>query len=226
MQTLEEVKTWRRGMKVVDANGEKVGTLDDVFLDRHTGEPEWATVKTGLFGLKVSFVPIDEAEVTDEEMRIPFTKEQIKEAPRADPNRELSPEDERRLWGTTAARATTSGTPRTAPPTSTCPRSARCSSSPPGTTTGNRRRCRRSSACGCGAWSWSLRPPRRPGPSHSAQLSWRSTSSSHSRWAKRLVSSKLEATDRRRTSLGAAGGWQADGRTRTDRSGDPEPTPA
>jgi sporulation protein YlmC with PRC-barrel domain len=98
MQTLEEVKTWRRGMKVVDANGEKVGTLDDVVLDRHTGEPEWATVKTGLFGLKVSFVPIDEAEVTDEEVRMPFTKEQIKEAPRADPNRELSPEYERRLW--------------------------------------------------------------------------------------------------------------------------------
>jgi sporulation protein YlmC with PRC-barrel domain len=98
MRTLEEVQTWR-GMTVVDADGDKVGTIDGVFLDRQSGEPEWATVKTGLFGLKVSFVPISDVEVTGEkELRVPFQKEQIKEAPRADPNRELSPEDERRLW--------------------------------------------------------------------------------------------------------------------------------
>jgi PAS domain S-box-containing protein len=98
MKTLEEVQTWR-GMTVVDADGDRVGTIDDVFLDRQSGEPEWATVKTGLFGIKVSFVPIRDAEVTGEkELRVPYQKEQIKEAPSADPNRELSPEAERRLW--------------------------------------------------------------------------------------------------------------------------------
>jgi sporulation protein YlmC with PRC-barrel domain len=98
MKTLEEVQTWR-GMTVVDADGDRVGTIDDVFLDRESGEPEWATVKTGLFGIKVSFVPIRDAEVTGEkELRVPYQKEQIKEAPSADPNRELSPEAERRLW--------------------------------------------------------------------------------------------------------------------------------
>ena len=74
MQTIQDVQTWR-GMKVVDADGDKVGTIQDVFLDRQTGEPEWATVKTGLFGLKSSFVPIRDAEVIGEnEVRVPYQK--------------------------------------------------------------------------------------------------------------------------------------------------------
>jgi sporulation protein YlmC with PRC-barrel domain len=97
MQTSQDVQTWR-GMKVVDADGDKVGTIQDVFLDRQTGEPEWATVKTGLFGLKSSFVPIRDAEVIgDNEVRVPYQKEQIKDAPRVDDD-ELTPEEERRLW--------------------------------------------------------------------------------------------------------------------------------
>jgi sporulation protein YlmC with PRC-barrel domain len=98
MQTLQDVQTWR-GMKMVDADGEKIGTIEDVFLDRQTGEPAWAAVKTGLFGLKHTLVPIRDAEVTgDEEVRVPLQKDQVKDAPRIDPDGELSPEDERRLW--------------------------------------------------------------------------------------------------------------------------------
>jgi sporulation protein YlmC with PRC-barrel domain len=98
MNKLEEVQNWR-GMKVVDADGEKIGTIEDVFLDRHTGEPEWATVKTGLFGLKSSFVPIREAQVTgDNEVQVPFQKEQVKDAPKIDADGELSPDQERQLW--------------------------------------------------------------------------------------------------------------------------------
>jgi sporulation protein YlmC with PRC-barrel domain len=98
MKTLEDVKTWR-GLKLVDADGDKIGTIDDIYLDRQTGEPEWVTVKTGLFGLKTSFVPIRDAEKTGEnEVRVPFQKEQVKDAPRIDPNGQLSPEEERRLY--------------------------------------------------------------------------------------------------------------------------------
>ena len=87
MQTIQDVQTWR-GMKVVDADGNKVGTIQDVFLDRQTGEPGWATVKTGLFGLKSSFVPIRDAEVIGEnEVRVPYQKAQIKDAPRVDDGR-------------------------------------------------------------------------------------------------------------------------------------------
>jgi hypothetical protein len=98
MRTLEDVQTWR-GMTMVDADGDKIGSIDDIYLDRQSGEPEWATVRTGLFGMKSSFVPIREAEVTpDNQVRVPFQKEQVKDAPNIDPDGELSEEEERRLY--------------------------------------------------------------------------------------------------------------------------------
>ena len=98
MKTLQDVQTWR-GMKVVDADGEKIGTVENVFLDRHTGEPAWATVKTGLFGLKSSFVPIRDAEpIGENELRVPVQKEQVKNAPKVEAHDDLAPDEERRLY--------------------------------------------------------------------------------------------------------------------------------
>jgi sporulation protein YlmC with PRC-barrel domain len=98
MSTLQDVQTWR-GMKVVDADGDKIGTIENVFLDRHTGKPAWATVKTGLFGLKVTCVPIRDAEMAgDNEIRLPIQKEQVKEAPKIEPEGELTPDQERMLY--------------------------------------------------------------------------------------------------------------------------------
>ncbi len=65
MKTVEDVQTWR-GMKMVDADGDKIGTIEDIFLDRQTGEPAWAAVKTGLFGRKETLVPIHDAELTED----------------------------------------------------------------------------------------------------------------------------------------------------------------
>ena len=42
----------------VDPDGDKIGTIFDVYLDNDTDQPEWLAVNTGLFGSKVSFVPI------------------------------------------------------------------------------------------------------------------------------------------------------------------------
>src|SRR4051794_5508779 len=96
--TLQDVQTWR-GMKMVGEDGDTIGTIEDVFLDRQTGEPAWLGVKTGLFGLKHTLVPISGAEVTgDETVRVPFRKETVKDAPRIDPDDELSPDEERKLW--------------------------------------------------------------------------------------------------------------------------------
>jgi sporulation protein YlmC with PRC-barrel domain len=98
MQTLQDVQTWR-GMKMVDADGDKIGTIEDILLDRQSGEPAWAAVKTGLFGLKHTLVPIRDAEVTgDNEVRVPLQKDTVKDAPRIDPDGELAPEEERKLW--------------------------------------------------------------------------------------------------------------------------------
>jgi sporulation protein YlmC with PRC-barrel domain len=98
MTTLQDVQTWR-GMKVVDSDGEKIGTIENVFLDRHTGEPAWATVKTGLFGLKSSFVPIRDAEpIGENEVRVPVQKDQVKHAPKVDAQDDLGPDEERQLY--------------------------------------------------------------------------------------------------------------------------------
>src|SRR3954469_1807502 len=98
MPMLDEAQSWR-GKKMVDVDGDKIGTIEDILLDRQTGEPAWAAVKTGLFGLKHPLVPIRDAQpVGDDEIRVPLQKEQVKDAPRIDPDGELSPEDERRLW--------------------------------------------------------------------------------------------------------------------------------
>src|SRR3954447_609565 len=84
---------------MVDHDGDTIGTIEDVFLDRQTGEPAWVGVKTGLFGLKHTVVPIRDAQLTeDDTVRVPLEKDLVKRAPRVDPDGELSPEDERKLW--------------------------------------------------------------------------------------------------------------------------------
>jgi uncharacterized protein (TIGR02271 family) len=97
MATLEDVKTWR-GKDVVDNDGDKIGTLEDIYLDRQSGEPEWAAIRTGLFGTKVSFAPIGGAAPAGDEIRIPFEKSQVKDAPNVEADGELSPEEEQRLY--------------------------------------------------------------------------------------------------------------------------------
>jgi len=97
MTTLQDVQAWR-GQKAIDANGDKVGTIDEIYLDRQSGEPEWATVSTGLFGSRTSFVPIRDASGAGNEVRLPYTKDQIKDAPNVDADGELSVEEEQRLY--------------------------------------------------------------------------------------------------------------------------------
>ena len=48
---------------VFGADGDKIGTIEEIYLDAETNEPEWALVNTGLFGTKSTFVPLREASV-------------------------------------------------------------------------------------------------------------------------------------------------------------------
>src|SRR3954471_16499059 len=97
MATQQDVRAWR-GMNLVDRDGDKIGKIEDVYLDRSSGEPEWIAVKTGLFGSNVSFAPVHDASPGDDAVRIAHPKDQVKDAPNADPDGELSPEEERRLY--------------------------------------------------------------------------------------------------------------------------------
>jgi uncharacterized protein (TIGR02271 family) len=86
------------GQDVYDESGEKIGSAAEVYLDDETGQPEWVTVRTGLFGTKESFVPIRNADLTNDGVRVPVTKTQVKDAPKIDTDGHLSPEEEQELY--------------------------------------------------------------------------------------------------------------------------------
>ena len=83
---------------VLDNDGDKIGSIGQVYLDDSTGEPSWVTVKTGLFGTSESFVPLDNARVNGNDIVVAFEKEKVKGAPRVDADNNLSPEEEDNLY--------------------------------------------------------------------------------------------------------------------------------
>ena len=97
MGTMQEIETWR-GRRLVDRDGDKIGKIEDVYLDRNSGDPEWVAVKTGLFGSRVSFVPIRDATADGDDVRVQHEKSLVKDAPNVDADGELSREEERRLY--------------------------------------------------------------------------------------------------------------------------------
>jgi uncharacterized protein (TIGR02271 family) len=86
------------GQDVYDESGDKIGSAAEVYLDDETGQPEWVTVRTGMFGTKESFVPIRNADLTDDGVRVPVSKSQVKDAPKIDTDGHLSPEEEGELY--------------------------------------------------------------------------------------------------------------------------------
>ncbi len=80
------------------SNGDKIGSIGQVYLDNASGEPAWVTVKTGLFGANESFVPLDQAELTDGGVKVPYDKDRVKGAPNIESDRELSEQEEVQLY--------------------------------------------------------------------------------------------------------------------------------
>jgi uncharacterized protein (TIGR02271 family) len=87
------------GTNAVDSDGSKLGKIGQVYLDDQTGRPEWATVSTGLFGTQESFVPLAEAEISGDSLRVPYDKARVKDAPRVDAEQgHLSADQEAELY--------------------------------------------------------------------------------------------------------------------------------
>lgn len=85
---------------VYDTRGSKIGDARHVFLDDVTGEPEWVSVKTGLFGTSESFVPIHDASMVEDHLEVPYAKDKVKDAPNVDVDAggHLSEQEEHRLY--------------------------------------------------------------------------------------------------------------------------------
>jgi stress response protein YsnF len=97
MPQVTEAYEWR-GRTVVTSDGDKIGTLEEIYLDSESGQPEWATVRTGLFGAKQTFVPLAQVDHRHGEVVVPYEKDMVKDAPSVDPDGHLSPDDEARLY--------------------------------------------------------------------------------------------------------------------------------
>jgi len=87
-----------RGEDVHDRDGEKIGGVEEIYLDAETNEPEWALVHTGLFGTKRTFVPLREAEERDGTLTVPIDKDTVKGAPKVEPNGQLTQQEEQHLF--------------------------------------------------------------------------------------------------------------------------------
>jgi uncharacterized protein (TIGR02271 family) len=104
---------------VYGSDGTLLGKIDAIYLDNETDKPEWAAVKSGLFGAHVSLVPLGQGSWDGTALTVPFDKEALKTAPHHDPGAALSPADEQDLYrhygmptGQSAADTPTSADPR------------------------------------------------------------------------------------------------------------------
>ncbi|MDQ6750156.1 MAG: PRC-barrel domain-containing protein [Actinomycetota bacterium] len=93
MVELDNIRDWR-GQEVVDPDGEKIGKLEDVYFDIESDEPHFARVKTGLFGRRLTFVPLMDAVAGRDRLEVAYAKDRVKDAPTIDPDGELSDQEE------------------------------------------------------------------------------------------------------------------------------------
>jgi uncharacterized protein YrrD len=92
------VADWH-GKLLVDVNGEKIGKLEDVYVDVETDVPQFATVKEGFIGRHLTFVPLGGISAGPDELRVAVTKEQVQDAPNIEQHgEELSQADESSLY--------------------------------------------------------------------------------------------------------------------------------
>jgi sporulation protein YlmC with PRC-barrel domain len=81
------------GRDVVDSDAKSIGNLETYFADRSTGRPEWIGVFAGTFRQHHYLVPVEGAVSEGTAVRIPWTKEQVKDAPEySDPEQSISEE--------------------------------------------------------------------------------------------------------------------------------------
>jgi hypothetical protein len=95
--SIETAHGWL-GRVMVDHDSNKIGEVVDIYLDNETGRPEWAVVRTGLFGLRSTFVPLADAREVGDELQVPHKRLQVKQAPNIEPDGQLSAAEEAELY--------------------------------------------------------------------------------------------------------------------------------
>jgi PRC-barrel domain len=87
-----------KGADVTSGDGHPVGTVEGIYLDESTREPEWALVNTPWIGQRNTCVPLREATLEQGTLRVPYSLEQLRGAPTIDPDGSLSEGEEAELY--------------------------------------------------------------------------------------------------------------------------------
>jgi uncharacterized protein (TIGR02271 family) len=87
------------GYTVYDQNYEKIGKVDDLFVDEND-QPEYIGVKMGFLGTSSTLIPMQIARVNDERQLIEVSaeKDTVKNSPTFDDDREITPEHESEVY--------------------------------------------------------------------------------------------------------------------------------
>lgn len=85
------------GRAAGDTAGDKIGTIEQVYVNDATSQPEWVTVKTGMFGTKESFAPLYQSSAEGDTVRLAVTKDVVKGAPNIDNDGHTDEADQRAL---------------------------------------------------------------------------------------------------------------------------------
>src|ERR1039458_7688956 len=92
------VAEWH-GRMLVDRDGERIGKLQDVYVDVETDEPQFATVKEGFIGRHLTFVPLSGLQIGPDDLQVTVTKDQVRSAPDIEMHgEELTQADESALY--------------------------------------------------------------------------------------------------------------------------------
>ncbi len=99
MATYQNIADWH-GKDLIDSFGEKIGKLQDVYVDVETDEPMFATVKEGFVRRRhLTFVPLARVSLGPDSLQVPVSREQVRNAPNIEPHGdELSQADESTLY--------------------------------------------------------------------------------------------------------------------------------
>lgn len=86
-----------RGSKVLDTNGDEIGTLTDIWLDQDNN-PTWLSIRTGFWGTKSSFAPLQNATIHDDHIQVNYDKQTVKDAASIDEDGDLNDDEADRLF--------------------------------------------------------------------------------------------------------------------------------
>ncbi len=95
MANAQQMLEWR-GHTMVTASGDRIGEIEEIYLDNDTQKPEWALVGTGTSGS--TFVPLAQADSDGDSVVVPYDQAKVTGAPQPEAGRELSRDDEAQLY--------------------------------------------------------------------------------------------------------------------------------